>query len=94
MSTFIICYVPPFFSRSLTKIKNVTVSYGHFTNSSTKYRVFASPNSYIYLSVGGEDGFNGSSPVNKPIITLWLIIELSLVIALIKLTPDPPKLRS
>ena len=68
MLTLIICYVPPFFSRSLTKIKNLTVSYGHFTNSSTKYRVFVNPKSYIVILVGGEDGFYGLSPVNTPII--------------------------
>ena len=59
-STLIIYYVPPFFSKSLTKKKIAHSSIGY--TSSTKYWVFVSPNWYIYLSVGYEDGTNGSSP--------------------------------
>ena len=68
VSTLIICYVPPFFKRSLTK--NYTTFVSYFIISSNKYFVFASPISYIFLLVGGKDGFNGLSPVNTPIIIL------------------------
>ncbi len=61
--------------------------------SSTKYFVFASPISYIILLLGGEDRINGLSPINKPIIILWFIVRLSLVIAFINFSPDPPKLK-
>jgi hypothetical protein len=66
--SLIICYVPPFFSRSLTKMNTTFVFV--FINSSTEYFVFASPISYINLLVGGEDRIYGLSPVNTPIIIL------------------------
>ena len=68
MLTLIICYVPPFFSKSFTKKKISHTSLGY--TSSTKYQVFASPISYIYLILGGDDGTNGLSLKNTPIIIL------------------------
>ena len=73
-------------------MKTLNVEDESFIISSTKYFVFAFPISYINLLVGGVDGFNGSSPVNKPIIILRFIVGLSLVIAVINLSPYPPKL--
>ena len=90
--TLIICFIPPFLSRSLTKMKTAYVFDGSFITSSTKYRVFESPISYIFLLVGGEDGTYGLSPVNTPIIILWFIVGLSLVNVFINFSPDPPKL--
>ena len=39
-------------------------------NNFLYHRVFELPISYIFLLVGGEDGTNGISPVNIPIIIL------------------------
>ena len=77
--TFIICYVPPFFSKSLTKSKTYYVDVVLLIISSIKYWVFVSPNSNIYFVVGGLDGLTGSSPSKKPIIILEYILGLSLV---------------